>query len=68
MVALVRALNNDFAIFNGFFASLNEMVEVYKARMAYRQELAGLSFREIQDIGLDQAAVDQEAAKLFWQA
>ena len=68
MAALVLALNNDFAAANGFFARLANMIETYKARAAYRRELAELSFREIQDIGLDQTEIDREIAKPFWQA
>jgi uncharacterized protein YjiS (DUF1127 family) len=68
MAALVRTLNNDFAAANGFFARLADVVATYKARAAYRNELASLSFREIQDIGLDQTEIDREIAKPFWRA
>lgn len=68
MAALVRALNNDFVAANGFFARLANSVETFKARAAYRRELGELSFRDIQDIGLDQAQIDAEIAKPFWQA
>jgi uncharacterized protein YjiS (DUF1127 family) len=40
---------------------------VWKKRIQYRRELAELSFREIQDIGLDQADIDHEVAKPFWR-
>lgn len=68
MAALVRALNNDFAGANGFFARLANVIGTYKARAAYRNELAELSFRDIQDIGLDQTEIDREIAKPFWVA
>lgn len=66
MVAAVRALNNDFAGLNGFFARLSEIVATWKARSEYRRELAQISFHEIQDLGVDQAALDHELAKPFW--
>jgi len=68
MAAFVRALNNDFAGYNGFFAKMGEVFATWKARADYRRELAELSFRDIQDIGLDQAEVTRELAKPFWAA
>ena len=68
MAALVRALNSDVVGFNGLFARLADTYAVWKARADYRRELAELSFRDIQDIGVDQAVVDREIAKPFWAA
>jgi len=68
MAAFVRALNNEFVAGNGFFARMAEVLAVWKARAEYRRELAELSFRDIQDIGVDQGEVDREAAKPFWVA
>jgi len=56
---------------SGFFASLRNRVVntlvVWNKRVEVRRELAELSFREIQDIGLDQAEIDIEIAKPFWR-
>jgi len=68
MAAFVRALNNEFVAGNGFFARLGEVFAVWTARAEYRRELAGLSFRDIQDMGIDETEVDREAAKPFWVA
>jgi len=55
----------------GFFASLrNRTVDtlvVWSKRMETRRELAELSFRDIQDVGLDQAEIEREIAKPFWR-
>lgn len=68
MVAFVRALNNDFIAGNGFLARFGEILATWKARADYRRELAELNFRDIQDIGLDDAEVAREIAKPFWVA
>jgi len=68
MVAFVRALNNDIAFGNGFFARFGEMLATWKARADYRGELAELSFRDIQDIGVDETEIAREIAKPFWVA
>jgi len=68
MAAFVRTLTNDFVGFNGFFARLSEVFATWTARADYRRELAELTFRDIQDIGLDQAEVTRELAKPFWVA
>lgn len=68
MAAFVRALNNDIALGNGFFARLGEGLATWKARAEYRRELAELSFRDIQDIGIDETEIDREIAKPFWVA
>lgn len=55
----------------GFFASLRknvvDTVVLWNKRVEARRELAELSFRDIQDIGLDQAEIDREIAKPFWR-
>jgi len=55
----------------GFFASLRNLVvdtlAVWNKRMETRRELAELSFRDIQDVGLDQAEIEREIAKPFWR-
>ena len=68
MVAFNRALNAETTGFAALFAKVAETLEVWKARTETRRELAELSFRDIQDIGLDQAMVEQEIAKPFWRA
>jgi len=68
MAAFVRALNNDVVVNNGFFARFGEVLATWKARADYRRELAELSFRDTQDIGIDRAEVDREIAKPFWVA
>ena len=68
MSDFVRALNNDFAGNGGFFARLAETLAVWRARAEHRRELSGISFHEIQDLGVDQAALDKELAKPFWVA
>jgi uncharacterized protein YjiS (DUF1127 family) len=68
MVALARALVVEGTGLAALFAKVSATVEVWKQRTQTRRELAELSFRDIQDIGLDQAEIDREIAKPFWQA
>lgn len=55
----------------GFFAALWSKVantlSVWSKRIDTRRELAELTFRDIQDIGLDQAEIEREIAKPFWR-
>lgn len=68
MVALVRALNNDFIAVGGICARVNELFATWKARIEYRRELEELTIHDMQDIGIDQADVIHEASKPFWIA
>ena len=71
MSAFDRDLNNDI-VAQGFIAGLKAdfkaRLAVWRERIAVRRELAGLSFRDIQEIGVDQAEIDREIAKPFWVA
>jgi uncharacterized protein YjiS (DUF1127 family) len=71
MIAILRSLNDGILGFNTF-AALRERfgatLDVWQKRIETRRELAELSFRDIQDIGIDQAYVEHEIAKPFWQA
>lgn len=68
MVAFTRALNADATGLSAILANMSATLKVWKDRADGRRELAELSFREIQDIGLDQALIAQEIAKPFWKA
>jgi uncharacterized protein YjiS (DUF1127 family) len=68
MVALARTLVVETTGFATLFAKLAETYALWQKRAEQRRELASLSFREINEIGIDQAALDHEIAKPFWQA
>lgn len=68
MVAVARTMNAEAVGLSAFFADVSATLQLWKERADARRELAELSFREIQDIGLDQAMVAQEIAKPFWKA
>lgn len=72
MMTKTHALNgNAFANFGALAAlpaRIADTVKVWGERADMRRELAELSFRDIQDIGLDQAMIEQEIAKPFWRA
>ena len=68
MTAFARTLNAEATGVAAFFANVSETLQVWKERADARRELAELSFRDIQDIGLDSALVAQEVAKPFWKA
>jgi uncharacterized protein YjiS (DUF1127 family) len=68
MVALARNFVAEVAGFGGLVERVRATVDVWNKRIAARRELAELSFRDIQDIGIDQAVVEQEVAKPFWRA
>jgi uncharacterized protein YjiS (DUF1127 family) len=71
MIALLRSMNDGILGF-GAFAALRERfgatLDVWQKRIETRRELAALSYRDILDIGIDEAAVEAEIAKPFWQA
>jgi uncharacterized protein YjiS (DUF1127 family) len=48
--------------------SLFATIALWLERSAQRRALASLSLEALKDIGLDQAAAAQEAAKPFWVA
>lgn len=64
-------ITRNVAVDLGFFAALrNRVVDtltVWNKRVESRRELAELSFRDIQDVGLDQAEIEREIAKPFWR-
>ena len=68
MTVLARTLNAEATGLVAMLAKVAETLETWKNRADARRELAELSFREIQDIGLDQALLEQEIAKPFWRA
>lgn len=67
MSAVNREINSP-VVAQGFFADIKASFAVWRERIALRRELAELSFRDIQEIGLDQAEVDREVSKPFWAA
>jgi uncharacterized protein YjiS (DUF1127 family) len=67
MAALTRALVADNGLAT-LFAGVAATFKAWNQRLEARRELAELSFREIQDIGIDQAELDHEIAKPFWRA
>lgn len=68
MNALTHTLSAEVTGLAALFANVSETLKVWKDRADARRELAELSFRDIQDIGLDSALVAQEVAKPFWKA
>jgi uncharacterized protein YjiS (DUF1127 family) len=68
MAAQDRVLVAEGSALSTLFAKLSATVDAWKQRIQERRELAELSFRDIQEIGLDQAEVDREIAKPFWLA
>ena len=68
MVALARTLVGEVTGLPALFAKMAPTFAVWQKRIDARNELATLSFREIQDIGLDPTEIDREIAKPFWQA
>lgn len=68
MAALARALIGEQTVLGGLLGKLTTTFKVWDERVQARRELAELTFRDIQDIGLDQAEVDREIAKPFWIA
>jgi len=71
MVALLRGLNDGILGGLGFAdlrQRLNATLDVWQERIQMRRELAELSFRDIQDIGIDQSVVESEIVKPFWRA
>jgi len=67
MAADSRILSGDLTGLAGLRERVKATVAVWRKRIAYRRELAELTFRDIQDIGLDQALIEQEIAKPFWR-
>jgi len=71
MSVINREINSPIVaqgFFAGAVADIRANFAVWRERIALRRELAELSFRDIQEIGLDQAEVDREASKPFWRA
>lgn len=68
MAALARALIGEQTVLGSLLGKLTTTFKVWDERVQARRELAELTFRDIQDIGLDQAEVDREIAKPFWVA
>lgn len=68
MVALARALVGEQSGLAALREKFVATLDVWQKRTQARRELAELTFREIQDIGLDQAEIEREIAKPFWRA
>jgi uncharacterized protein YjiS (DUF1127 family) len=68
MAALVRALTNGQNVFAVAAEKMVGTFGTWQQRIEARNELAELTLRDIQDIGLDQAEVEREIAKPFWRA
>lgn len=67
MVAQVRALAGEAIGLGGLVERVKATLNVWGKRIEERRTLAQLTFREIQEIGIDQAALDAEIAKPFWR-
>lgn len=67
MVALARNLVGENVGLGALVERVKVAFAVWNKRIEARNELAQLSFREIQDLGIDQAALDAEIAKPFWR-
>jgi uncharacterized protein YjiS (DUF1127 family) len=68
MAALARALTGGQNVFAVAAEKVVGTLSVWQKRIDARNELAELTLREIQDIGLDQAEIEREIAKPFWRA
>ena len=72
MTTKTHALNGDalgnIGALTALPTRLATTLKVWNERAEMRRELAELSFRDIQDIGIDPAMVEQEIAKPFWRA
>jgi len=71
MSGIDREFNAPIAaqgFFVGAVADFKAKLAVWRERIALRRELAELSFRDVQEIGLDQAEIDREISKPFWVA
>lgn len=68
MVAYTRTVNAEVSGLTSIFANISATLKIWRERADMRRELSELSFREIQDIGIDQAQIEQEIAKPFWKA
>lgn len=68
MAAFARALIGEQSALASIFENVKATLAVWNQRAQARRELAELTFREIQDIGLDQAEIEREIAKPFWRA
>lgn len=67
MVALARAFVGETVGLSGLVESVKATLAAWNTRIEKRRELASVSFREIQEMGIDQAALDAEVAKPFWR-
>jgi len=47
---------------------LGEMLALWHRRWTTRRQLAKLSLRELEDMGIDPMTAEREAAKSFWMA
>jgi uncharacterized protein YjiS (DUF1127 family) len=52
----------------GFLAQLGDTLHVWRQRQQDRRQLAELTNRDLQDIGLSRSDVVYEAEKPFWRA
>jgi uncharacterized protein YjiS (DUF1127 family) len=68
MVALARALVGEQNVVAVLFEKAADTMATWNKRAQMRRELAELTFRDILDIGLDQADIESEIAKPFWRA
>ena len=68
MTALDRTLNAELTGFAALREKITTTLTVWRKRVQNRHQLEELSFRDIQEIGVDQALVEQEIAKPFWRA
>jgi uncharacterized protein YjiS (DUF1127 family) len=48
--------------------SILSMLQIWRARMRLRRELAALSERELQDMGTCWSSIADEVGKPFWRA
>jgi len=72
MTADIRTLNanssSDAGVISGVFAGMFGTLKTWAERAQARRDLAELSPREIDDIGLDADELALEIAKPFWRA
>lgn len=62
------AASSEKGAFSRAVTAAKATVALWRERVRQRRELAELTFRDVQEIGLDQAEIDREIAKPFWVA
>jgi len=72
MTADIRTLNtnssSETGVIAGFLVAVGGALKIWAERAQARRDLAELTPREVDDIGLDPEELASEIAKPFWRA